>query len=66
MFFRLSHGMRFNHVDARAAIYRYTGVHGRSEEQLARWVREAAGIGAADAARAGAGGARREPVAAAR
>ena len=48
------------------AVTRYTGVHGRSEEQLARWVGEAAGIGAADAARAGAGGVRREPVAAAR
>ncbi len=41
-------------------VTRYADVRGRSEEQVAAWIREAADLGASDAARPA--GVRREPV----
>lgn len=41
-------------------VTRYADVRGRSEEQLAAWIREAADLGASDAARSGA--VRRDPT----
>ena len=41
-------------------VTRYADVRGRSEEQIAAWIREAADLGASDAARPA--GVRREPV----
>ncbi|WP_210649208.1 NAD(P)H-dependent oxidoreductase [Nocardioides sp. SYSU D00065] len=45
-------------------LTRYAGVRGRSEAEIAAWIREAADLGASDAARAG--GVRRELTAASR